>query len=125
MTRLRPVAVLHSLSLQRLHPDPFSSDGTLQMTQQQLARNLGTTREGVARLIGEFVNALRTRRGALAPRSVWVAARGIAGPACEGLTPRGLHTREDAVLERPAHSAFDCSVGGIHHGSQHSGISCL
>jgi CRP-like cAMP-binding protein len=84
MTRLRPVAVLHSLSLQRLHPDPFSSDGALQMTQQQLARNLGTTREGVARLIGEFVNALRTRRGALAPRSVWVAARGIAGPACEG-----------------------------------------
>ena len=47
-----------------------TSDGTLQMTQQQLARHLGTTREVVARLIGEFVNAelLRTRRGALAIR---------------------------------------------------------
>ena len=47
-----------------------SSDGTLQMTQQQLARHLGTTREVVARLIGEFVGAelLRTRRGAVAIR---------------------------------------------------------
>ena len=36
-----------------------SSDGTLQMTQQQLARDFGSTREWGARLTGEFVNAWR------------------------------------------------------------------
>lgn len=45
-----------------------SSGGILQMTQQQLANHLGTTREVVARLLGEFVEkgAVRTRRGGLA-----------------------------------------------------------
>ena len=44
-----------------------SSDGELRMTQQVLARHLGTTREVVARLIQEFVGAglLRTGRGRL------------------------------------------------------------
>ncbi|MCB1589869.1 MAG: Crp/Fnr family transcriptional regulator [Xanthomonadales bacterium] len=44
-----------------------SSDGELRMTQQVLARHLGTTREVVARLVQEFVGAglLRTGRGRL------------------------------------------------------------
>jgi len=44
-----------------------SADGTLRMTQQQLARHLGTTREVVARIIGEFVDKgwLRSGRGGL------------------------------------------------------------
>lgn len=43
------------------------ADGSLRMTQQQLARHLGTTREVVARLVADFVARgwLRTRRGAL------------------------------------------------------------
>ncbi len=42
-----------------------AADGSLQMTQQQLARHLGTTREVVARLMQDFVakGLLRTRRG--------------------------------------------------------------
>jgi len=45
-----------------------SSGGILQMTQQQLANHLGTTREVVARLLQEFVakGIVRTQRGALA-----------------------------------------------------------
>ena len=44
-----------------------NSDGTLRMTQQQVARHLGTTREVIARLVGEFVDKgwLRTQRGSL------------------------------------------------------------
>ncbi len=44
-----------------------SSDGILQMTQQQLANHLGTTREVIARLLQEFVanGVVRTQRGAL------------------------------------------------------------
>lgn len=34
-----------------------ASDGVLRMTQQQLAQHLGTTREVIARLLGEFVAA--------------------------------------------------------------------
>ena len=44
-----------------------SSCGLLQMTQQQLAHHLGTTREVIARLLQEFVanGLVRTQRGAL------------------------------------------------------------
>ncbi len=44
-----------------------ASDGVLRMTQQQLAQHLGTTREVVARLLGEFVAAglVKTQRGAV------------------------------------------------------------
>ena len=44
-----------------------SSDGSLRMTQQQIARHQGTTREVIARLIREFVarGFVRTRRGAI------------------------------------------------------------
>lgn len=44
-----------------------NSEGVLRMTQQQIARHLGTTREVIARLVGEFVGNgwLRTERGAL------------------------------------------------------------
>lgn len=42
-----------------------TSDGALQMTQQQIAKHLGTTREVIARLIQEFVaqGLLRSQRG--------------------------------------------------------------
>lgn len=45
-----------------------AADGTLRMTQQQIARHLGTTREVVARLVQEFVTRgfIKTRRGAVA-----------------------------------------------------------
>ena len=44
-----------------------ASDGVLRMTQQQLAQHLGTTREVIARLLGEFVAAglVKTQRGAV------------------------------------------------------------
>jgi len=44
-----------------------SGDGMLRMTQAQIARHLGTSREVVARLVAEFVGKgwVRTRRGAL------------------------------------------------------------
>ena len=60
-----------------------NADGTLRMTQQQLARHLGTTREVIARLVGDFVDKkwIRTQRGGLrigdlfGLRSVLVPAR--------------------------------------------------
>lgn len=50
-----------------------ASDGVLRMTQQQLARHLGTTREVVARLLGEFVayGLVETRRGAVAIKDLF------------------------------------------------------
>ncbi len=50
-----------------------SSDGTLRMTQQQLAQHLGTTREVVARLMREFVEReyVQTQRGAIRIRDVF------------------------------------------------------
>ena len=54
--RLANFIVLHTSSL-----------GSLKMTQQQLARHLGTTREVVARLLQEFSNKgyIQTKRGEL------------------------------------------------------------
>ena len=60
---------LHSYKLERrlanfllLHA---SSDGTVQMTQQEIASHLGTTREVVARAVGQLASGghIRTRRG--------------------------------------------------------------
>ena len=50
-----------------------ASDGVLRMTQQQLAQHLGTTREVVARLLGEFVagGLVETRRGAVAIKDLF------------------------------------------------------
>jgi CRP/FNR family transcriptional regulator len=47
-----------------------SGDGVLRMTQQQIARHLGTTREVVARLLGDLVahDLVQTRRGAITIR---------------------------------------------------------
>jgi CRP/FNR family transcriptional regulator len=61
-----------------------NGEGVLRMTQQQLAHHLGTTREVIARLIGEFAGKgwLRTQRGALsivnlfALRALLLPARG-------------------------------------------------
>lgn len=49
-----------------------SSEGVLRMTQQQMAFHLGTTREVVARLLGEFValDFVETRRGVSLIRDV-------------------------------------------------------
>src|SRR5215212_7475227 len=48
------------------------TDGTLRMTQQQLGRHLGTTREVVARLMQELVRggAVRSQRGSIAIRDL-------------------------------------------------------
>ncbi len=50
-----------------------AADGVLRMTQQQLAQHLGTTREVVARLLGEFVadGLVQTRRGAVAIKDLF------------------------------------------------------
>ncbi len=54
-----------------------SAEGVLRMTQQQIAHHLGTTREVVARLIGELAAAglVETGRGAMRVRD----AAGLAG----------------------------------------------
>ena len=48
------------------------ADGILRMTQQQLGRHLGTTREVIARLMQELVRggAVRSQRGAIAIRDL-------------------------------------------------------
>lgn len=70
----------HKVRLAQFILTHASSDGTLQMTQQQLARHLGTTREVVARLIGELVAAelLRTQRGLIAIRDPFRLRRVVA-----------------------------------------------
>lgn len=57
-----------------------ASDGVLRMTQQQLAQHLGTTREVVARLLGEFVatGLVRTRRGAVTIQDLFGLRRVVA-----------------------------------------------
>lgn len=49
-----------------------ASDGSLRMTQQQVARHLGTTREVIARLLQGFVarGLVRTRRGSISIRDL-------------------------------------------------------
>ena len=60
----------HRIRLAQFILTHAASDGTLKMTQQQLARHLGTTREVVARLVGEFVASemVSTGRGAVSIR---------------------------------------------------------
>jgi CRP/FNR family transcriptional regulator len=55
-----------------------NADGVLRMTQQQIAQHLGTTREVIARLVGEFTAKgwLKTRRGALSIVDLF-ALRGV------------------------------------------------
>jgi CRP/FNR family transcriptional regulator, anaerobic regulatory protein len=50
-----------------------AGDGSLRMTQQQIARHLGTTREVIARLMQEFVarGYIETRRGSLTIRDLF------------------------------------------------------
>jgi len=63
--------------LERVHSSA-NSDGVLRMTQQQIARHLGTTREVVARLISELARKrwLRTHRGSLSIVDLF-ALRGV------------------------------------------------
>jgi len=63
-----------------------STAGELHMTQQQMARHLGTTREVVARLMREFVAAgqVETRRR----RTLICDAAGLAGVIARGLRSR-------------------------------------
>jgi CRP/FNR family transcriptional regulator, anaerobic regulatory protein len=60
-----------------------ASDGSLHMTQQQVAQHLGTTREVVARLLGGFVarGLLRTKRGAIIIRDLFALRRVVAPDA--------------------------------------------
>lgn len=56
-----------------------SSDGTLRMTQQQIARHLGTSREVIARLLREFVQRgfLQSGRGTLTIRDLFGLRRAV------------------------------------------------
>ncbi|HEX7928899.1 MAG TPA: Crp/Fnr family transcriptional regulator, partial [bacterium] len=58
-----------------------ASDGTLRMTQQQIAQHLGTTREVIARFMQEFVaqGLVATQRGAVRVRDIF-GLRAIAAP---------------------------------------------
>ena len=58
-----------------------TSDGSLRMTQQQLAQHLGTTREVIARLIQELVanGLLRSQRGQINIRDLF-ALRNVIAP---------------------------------------------
>jgi len=63
-----------------------AADGSLRTTQQQLARHLGTTREVVARLMGEFVAAglLHTQRGLISIRDLFGLRRVVAPDPVSG-----------------------------------------
>ncbi|MCB2018798.1 MAG: Crp/Fnr family transcriptional regulator [Hydrogenophaga sp.] len=63
-------------------------DGSLRMTQMQLAQHLGTTREVVARLMQEYValGLVRTRRGGLTVLD-WPGLRRLAQPTSSPPTP--------------------------------------
>jgi CRP/FNR family transcriptional regulator, anaerobic regulatory protein len=62
-----------------------AADGTLRMTQQQLAGHLGTTREVVARLMQDFVaqGLVRTRRGQVSIRDLFQLRRLLSREAGE------------------------------------------
>lgn len=67
-----------------------SSDGSLHMTQQQLAHHLGTTREVVARLMQDFVagGLLRTQRGLISIRDLFGLRRLVAPDAPKASRPQ-------------------------------------
>lgn len=60
-----------------------AADGSLRMTQQQIAGHLGTTREVVARLMQDFVarSLVRTQRGRIDIRDLFALRRVIAPDA--------------------------------------------
>lgn len=62
-----------------------SADGTLRLTQQQLAQHLGTSREVIARLVRDMVTRglLQTRRGAITIRQL-DGLRALLVPGLEG-----------------------------------------
>lgn len=67
-----------------------AADGTLRMTQQQIARHLGTTREVIARLMRELVNSgcLKTGRGSISVCDIFALRRIIAPGAPSTRSPR-------------------------------------
>ncbi len=68
-----------------------AGDGTLRLTQQQIAGHLGTTREVIARLMQEFVarGLVRTARGSVSIRDLF-ALRALLTPVVLPATrPRG------------------------------------
>lgn len=67
-----------------------AADGTLRMTQQQIAGHLGTTREVVARLMQDFVahGLVRTARGAVSIKDLF-ALRQVVTPTAPRAGPRG------------------------------------
>jgi CRP/FNR family transcriptional regulator, anaerobic regulatory protein len=60
-----------------------SGDGVLRMTQQQIARHLGTTREVIARLLRDFVSQgmVQSQRGAIVIRNPFELRRVVAPDA--------------------------------------------
>jgi CRP/FNR family transcriptional regulator len=71
-----------------------ASDGTLRMTQQQIARHLGTTREVIARLMQDLVGQrfVATARGSLAIRDLFGLRRELA-PASASDAPHPRSSR--------------------------------
>jgi CRP/FNR family transcriptional regulator len=71
-TRLAQFILLHA-----------GSNGSLRMTQQQVARHLGTTREVVARLLAGFVarGLLKTQRGSITIRDLFELRRVVSPDA--------------------------------------------
>lgn len=67
-----------------------AGDGTLHMTQQQIAGHLGTTREVVARLMQDFVarGFVRTARGSVSIKDLF-GLRQVISPAAPRVGPRG------------------------------------
>ena len=57
-----------------------SGEGVLRMTQQQIARHLGTTREVIARLVQELVarGLIRSQRGSIGIRDL-AGLRAVSG----------------------------------------------
>lgn len=72
----------HRQRLAQLILHRAASDGTLNMTQQQIAGHLGTTREVVARLMQDFVarGFVRTARGSVSIKDLF-ALRQVVAPA--------------------------------------------
>ena len=69
-----------------------ASDGTLRMTQQQLAQHLGTTREVIARLMQDFVaqGFVCTQRGQITLRDLFGLRRVVEPDAVVGARKAGV-----------------------------------
>ena len=82
-----------------------SADGSLRMTQQQLAQHLGTTREVVARLMMEFVDLelVRTARGLITIRDMFSLRRLVSPDAAAFATTPSAKPRPRGRVKGESH----------------------